>query len=128
MFGLGSLIGPVANLAGTWLDGHVAEKKAKTEAKIVTIKSEAKIKERQATGEIDWDIAQAKASEGRWKDEWLTILFSIPLVLAFVPGCEDIVQIGFAQLQLMPDWYKYALSVIVAASFGVRSATKLFKK
>jgi hypothetical protein len=55
-------------------------------------------------------------------------LFSIPLVLAFVPGCEDIVQIGFAQLQLMPDWYKYALSVIVAASFGVRSATKLFKK
>ena len=119
MFGLGSLIGPVANLAGTWLDGHVAEKKAKTEAKI---------NERQATGEIDWDIAQAKASEGSWKDEWLTILFSIPLVLAFVPGCEDIVQIGFAQLQLMPDWYKYALSVIVAASFGVRSATKLFKK
>ena len=50
MFGLGSLIGPVANLAGTWLDGHVAEKKAKTEAKIVTIKSEAKIKERQASG------------------------------------------------------------------------------
>ena len=74
MFGLGSLIGPVANLASTWLDGHVAEKKAKTEAKIVTIKSEAKIKERQATGEIDWDIAQAKASEGSWKDEWLTIL------------------------------------------------------
>ena len=73
-------------------------------------------------------IAQAKASDNSWKDEWLTILFSIPLVLAFIPGCEDIVQIGFNQLQLMPDWYKYALSVIVAASFGVRSATKLFKK
>ena len=35
---------------------------------------------------------------------------------------------SFNQLQLMPDWYKYALSVIVAASFGVRGATKLFKK
>ena len=116
---IGALLGPVANLASTWLEGHVAEKKAKTEAKI---------KERQATGEIDWDIAQAKASAGSWKDEWLTILFSIPLVLAFIPGCEDIVQIGFNQLQLMPDWYKYALSVIVAASFGVRGATKLFKK
>ena len=45
-----ALLGPVANLAGTWLEGHVATKKAKTEAKIVTIKSEAKIKERQATG------------------------------------------------------------------------------
>jgi hypothetical protein len=38
-----SFLGPVANLAGTWLEGHVATKKAKTEAKIVTIKSEAKI-------------------------------------------------------------------------------------
>ena len=125
---LGALLGPISSLAGTWLEGHVAEKKAKSEAKITTSRSEAKIKERQATGEIDWDIAQAKASSSSWKDEWLTVLFSIPLVLAFIPGCEDIVQIGFNQLQLMPDWYKYALSIIVAASFGVRGATKLFKK
>jgi len=26
----------------------------------------------------------------------------------------------------MPDWYQYTLGVIVAASFGVRSATKFF--
>ena len=123
-----ALLGPISSLAGTWLEGHVAEKKAKSALKITTIQSEAKIKERQATGEIDWDIAQAKSSDNSWKDEWLTVLFSIPLVLAFIPGCEDIVQIGFSQLQLMPDWYKYAISVIVAASFGVRSATKLFKK
>ena len=128
MFGLGSLIGPVANLAGTWLDGHVAEKKAKTEAKIVTIKSEAKIKERQATGEIDWDIAQAKASEGSWKDEWLTILFSIPLVLAFIPSTVPYVEEGFRVLQNMPEWYHYALSVIVAASFGVRSVIGIMNK
>ena len=125
---LGTLIGPIANLAGTWLEGQVAEKKAKTEAKIVTIKSEAKIKERQATVEIDWDIAQAKASEGSWKDEWLTILFSVPLILAFIPGAEGIVESGFRQLEMMPTWYQYSLGVIVAASFGVRSATKFFGK
>jgi len=28
----------------------------------------------------------------------------------------------------MPEWYQYSLGVIVAASFGVRSATKLFNK
>ena len=39
---IGNLLGPIANLAGTWLEGYVSEKKAKTEAKIVTIKSEAK--------------------------------------------------------------------------------------
>jgi len=28
----------------------------------------------------------------------------------------------------MPDWYQYTLGVIVAASFGVRSATRFFGK
>jgi len=63
-----------------------------------------------------------------WKDEWLTILFSIPLILAFIPGMEDIVRNGFQQLEQMPEWYQYSLGVIVAASFGVRSATKFFGK
>lgn len=121
-----SFLGPVANLAGTWLEGHVATKKAKVEAKIVTIKSEAKIKERQATGDIDWDIEQVKNSAHSLKDEWLCILFSIPLILAFIPGCEEIVRNGFEQLELMPDYYRYSLGVIVASSFGVRAATKFF--
>jgi hypothetical protein len=41
---------------------------------------------------------------------------------------EGIVEQGFAQLEAMPDWYQYSLGVIVAASFGVRSATKFFGK
>jgi hypothetical protein len=41
---------------------------------------------------------------------------------------EDIVSRGFQQLEQMPEWYQYSLGVIVAASFGVRSATKLFGK
>jgi|TARA_R110000823_G_C15542037_1_gene458258 hypothetical protein len=125
---IGALIGPIANLAGTWLNSHVEEKQAKSAAKITKIRSEATIAEKRASGEIDWDIAQANASVNSWKDEWLTALFSIPLVLAFVPGCEELVENGFNQLQLMPEWYKYSLGVIVAASFGVRSAARMFKK
>ena len=30
--------------------------------------------------------------------------------------------------ETMPQWYQYSLGVIVAASFGVRSATKFFGK
>jgi len=119
-----SFLGPVANLAGTWLEGHVATKKAKVEANIVKIKSEATIKEKVATGEISWDIEQAKASAHSFKDEILTIIYSIPLVLAFVPGCEDIVKRGFAVLDECPDWYKLSLGVIISASFGMRGASK----
>jgi len=115
MLGL-NLIGQVANLAGTMIEGKTAVKKAEAETKM-----------KIATGEIDWDIAAMKATENSWKDEWITLLFSIPLILAF---CGDwgnqIVQAGFTALSTMPDWYQYTLGVIVASSFAVRSATKFF--
>jgi len=125
---LNLLIGPVAELAGTWLNGKVETSKANASAKVAKAKAEATIMEKKATGEIDWDLEMAKGSANSWKDEWLTILFSIPLILAFIPGMEEVVQNGFAQLQTMPEWYQYSLGVIVAASFGVRSATKFFGK
>ena len=125
---LNLLIGPVTELAGTWLNGKVEKAKAETGAKVAKAKAEAVIMEKKATGEIDWDLEMAKGSQSSWKDEWLTILFSVPLILAFVPGMEEVVANGFAQLQQMPEWYQYSLGVIVTASFGVRSATKFFGK
>jgi hypothetical protein len=122
------LIGPITQLAGTWLDGKVEKTKAETGAKVAKAKAEAVIMERKATGEIDWDLEMAKGSQSSWKDEWLTVLFSIPLVMAFIPGMEEVVANGFARLNEMPEWYQYSLGVIVAASFGVRSATKFFGK
>ena len=123
-----ALIGPIASIAGSWMDGKVEQTKAKAATKVAQAKAEAVIMEKKATGEIDWDLEMAKGSRSSWKDEWLTILFSIPLILAFVPGMEEVVANGFAQLQAMPTWYQYSLGVIVAASFGVRSATRLFGK
>jgi hypothetical protein len=125
---LNLLIGPITQLAGTWLDGKVEKTKAETGAKVAKAKAEAVIMERKATGELDWDLEMAKGSQSSWKDEWLTVLFSIPLVMAFIPGMEEVVANGFKQLNAMPEWYQYSLGVIVAASFGVRSATRLFGK
>ena len=125
---LNLLIGPITQLAGTWLDGKVEKTKAETGAKVAKAKAEAVIMERKATGELDWDLEIAKGSQSSWKDEWLTVLFSIPLVMAFIPGMEEVVANGFARLNEMPEWYQYSLGVIVAASFGVRSASKFFGK
>lgn len=122
------LIGPISELAGTWLKGHVEKGKAKTEAAVAQKKAEAKVYERKASAEIDWDLEAIKGASNSWKDEWLVILFSVPLILAFIPGMEGVVENGFKQLEAMPQWYQYSLGVIVAASFGVRSATKFFGK
>jgi hypothetical protein len=125
---LNLLIGPITQLAGTWLEGKVEKTKAETGAKVAKAKAEAVIMEKKATGEIDWDLEAIKGSQNSWKDEWLVILFSVPLILAFIPGMENVVSHGFQQLEQMPEWYQYSLGVIVAASFGVRSATKFFGK
>ncbi len=126
---LNLLISPLANLASTWLEGKVETSKAAAETKVAQAKAAATIAQKQATGEIDWDLKMADATATSWKDEWLTILFSIPLILAF---CGDwgraIVSDGFTALEAMPQYYQYTLGTIVAASFGMRSASKFFGK
>ena len=60
-------------------------------------------------------------------DEWLAILVSIPLILAFT-GYEEAVMLGFNALEAMPDYYNTAVGVLFAASFSTQSVTKMFKK
>ena len=126
---LQALLGPLSSLAGTWLNGKVEEKKAQAATKVAIAQAEAVVMQKKATGEIDWDLKMADASAHSWKDEWLTVLFSVPLILAF---CGDwgrqIVSDGFTALEAMPDYYQYTLGTIVAASFGMRGASKFFGK
>ena len=126
---LQALLGPLSSLAGTWLNGKVEEKKAQAATKVAIAQAEAVVMQKKATGEIDWDLKMADASAHSWKDEWLTVLFSVPLILAF---CGDwgrqIVSDGFTALEAMPEYYQYTLGTIVAASFGMRGAAKFFGK
>jgi len=111
-----NILSSLAGLATSIIDG-------KTQIKL----TEAEIKKKQLTGEIDWDIEAIRATQNSWKDEWITLLFSIPLILAF---CGDwgnqIVQAGFTSLEAMPTWYQYSLGGIVSASIGMRSVSKFF--
>ena len=125
-----ALIGPIADLAGGWLKGKADAQAAAENLKLVEAEAKATIMKSAATSEADWERLMAQGSQNSWKDEWLTILFSVPLIHCFLPfdWADRAVTNGFAALESMPDWYQYTLGVIVAASFGVRSATKFFGK
>lgn len=124
---IAQLIGPIANIAGGWLQGKADVKAAEAKLKLTEAEAKAKIMLSKETSIADWERIMAQGSQNSWKDEWLTILFSIPLVLVFFGDTgRQVVADGFAALETMPDWYQYTLGVIVAASFGVRSATKFF--
>tara|TARA_B110000444_G_C18771087_1_gene562556 strand:+ start:489 stop:863 length:375 start_codon:yes stop_codon:yes gene_type:complete len=121
------LISPLVGLVSSFVKGKQDLAKVKQKAKLVTITADAEVKRKVASGEIAWDNKMANASANSWKDEYLTILVSIPLILAFV-GYEDVVMRGFVALEAMPDFYKTAVGVVFAASFGVKAMTKMFKK
>lgn len=122
-----ALIGPIASLAGNWIEGKVAKSKADAEVKVEMSKARAEVARKVAAGELEWNNIMAEATNSSWKDEWLTILVSIPLLLAFT-GHEDIVKRGFDALEAMPSFYKTAVGVVFAASFGVQQMTKMFKR
>ena len=122
------LIKPLLGVASDAIGGYMETKKAKAKQKLVKIEAETEIVKQQIKGEIDWDVEAIKGSKVSWKDEYLTILFSIPLLLCFLPFTVEYVERGFAALAMTPDWYKYTLGVIVSASFGIKGASKFFKK
>jgi len=122
------LLKPLLGVASDVVGGIVATKKAKAEQKLTKIKAETEVLQQQIKGEIDWDVEAIKGSRESWKDEYLTILFSIPLLLCFLPFTVEYVERGFAALAMTPDWYKYTLGVIVSASFGIKGASKFIGK
>jgi len=116
MLGLGNILGPIAGLASSWIDGKTAVQKAKAT-------KDLKI----ATGDIDWDLEAMKATQASWKDEYLVLLLSGPFILSFCGDWgREIAAAGFTALDLAPSWYSYSLGVVIAASFGIKSATKFF--
>ena len=115
------LIKTLVGVGGTFLQGKMDNKKAEIEGRNNAIQEKLK---QSGT----WDEIHAKNSGESWKDEWFTLLFSIPLVLAFIPSAVPYVEKGFIVLELMPDWYKQALAVLVAASVGYQKLTQLFTK
>ena len=73
---------------------------AKTAVKI----TEAEIKKKQLTGEIDWEQSAIEASKDSYKDEAWTIVFILILAGNFVPSFQDTMARGFANLETTPLW------------------------
>ena len=119
------LLGPVANIAGNWVDGKVEETKAKAADKVEKAKADAEVQKRVATGEIDWEANMADATKDSWKDEFALVVLLLPSILVFIPSLTEHVKAGFEVLNTLPDWYQYLLFIAVSSSFGIKGADRL---
>jgi len=56
-----------------------------------------------------------------WKDEWFTIVLSLPILLAFCGRWgAGVATMGFAALAQAPGWYVGCVVTALCASFGTR--------
>jgi hypothetical protein len=55
-----------------------------------------------------------------WKDEYWTVVLSIPAIACFFPQAAPHISEGFTVLKTMPEFYQYWLGICVLTSFGLR--------
>ena len=120
---IGPIVSAVATLGGQWLKnkGEKAEAKHTRELRAIN-------------GEIDLDNTSANDMRHSLKDEWLTLVFTTPIVVIFVSAIIDSPETiarmveGVQVLSTLPEWYQWCILGIVAASFGIRTFNKLANK
>jgi hypothetical protein len=120
---LGSVVSGLFDVGKTFLKNKAEEKQAIHDRKITQIKQDG-----------NWDEIQASNSNNSWKDEYLTIILTLPFVAMFLAVIfeADEMVIRFKQAFMVldedvPDEYWYLLSVVVAASFGVKKIIDVIK-
>lgn len=123
-----ALISPIASLAGTFLEGQVTKSKAKATLAQTEAEAKAEIMKTAATHDSKWELIMAESTKSSIKDEVVTLVVLVPVILCFIPGMEDVVKNGFDRLAELPEWYTYLLFLTCSAALGIKSLDKFRKK
>ena len=98
------------------LKGEIALEKLRGKAEYERAKSQ-RASESEGHDAV-WE-AQSIANSG-WKDEWVLVVLSIPMILVFIPWTQPTITSGFAALEGTPLWYRVLIATVYLATFGIR--------
>lgn len=101
------LINGAVELVNSWFE----TKKAKQQA-------EVKMHQQLANIEADWDLVAQQQAQYSLKDEFLTIVWCAPLIIAWFEPEKAQAWVDF--VTELPMWYQFGLFGILSASFGLR--------
>jgi|TARA_R100000655_G_scaffold81432_1_gene120943 hypothetical protein len=129
---LGFLSNPITKLVADKVIGaatHAMEKKKiirQAEIEATANIDYAKIEAQKAVHKAEQAVLkqQVKSGEKSWKDEYLTVVFTILLCCHFVPQLQPSMMAGWEMLSTAPSEFWYIIMTIVAGSFGVSTLTK----
>ena len=117
-------LSPLLNLGTTFVEGQISKSKAKANLAQTEAEAKAEIMKTAATHDSKWELIMAESTKGSWKDELVTIVVLIPVILVFIPGMEEVVENGFNRLSELPDWYQYLVFLVCSAALGIKGMDK----
>mgnify|MGYP006256049683 FL=1 len=117
-----NLLQPIAGLAGQWMNNRAEKAKAKQALAVAKIEAQTK----RVQSDADWEEKAMSASADSWKDEAWTLTFIALIFACFVPALQPYISEGFRFLREdCPEWLTYGILASIAASFGLKSITKI---
>ena len=130
------LIKPLLGLGGGLLNNPITKLVAEKTIGAVQQKMEKdkiiKAKEIEAAKTVDVakigvQLEQVRQQENSWKDEWITVVFTLVFVAHFVGPLQPFMEKGWQILGQANDYYWIIVLTIVGGAFGVTTLKK-FKK
>ncbi len=106
---LSTLVSPVTNFLSKRNDNKTALLKQKVQRVMNSDDQEAEI-----------ILVLTEGMQHSWKDEYWTIVLSIPVIAGFFPVAAPHIEEGFRVLATMPEFYRYWLGICVLTAFGMR--------
>ncbi len=99
----------------------IFKSKAERKSRIEEAKTTATIERIKSGDEQAANLDALSLKDRGWKDDYLLLITTIPVLLAFVPDLAPYVKQGFDVLKAsVPDYYWYALGMIYIDTFGFR--------
>lgn len=110
---LTALVSPVTNFLAKRSDNKTAIVKQKVTRIMNAEDKEAEI-----------ELILSEGMQHSWKDEYWTVVLSIPVIAGFFPAAAPHIAAGFKVLETMPVFYQTWLGICVLTAFGIRMKGK----
>jgi len=115
----------------TQVGGHIFKNRQRT--KMLMSDAQLKHAEKMSTGQLEYSGKLLEARQSDWKDEFILILLSLPILMlgwavySDDPSAMDKMKLFFEYFSDLPFWYQTIFVGVIASVYGLK-ATDLIKR
>ncbi len=125
-------MGPLQSIRPKLLNTGASVFANRQKAKILMSDAELLHAQKMANGEVEYQAAVRQSNDKGWKDEFVLILVSLPVLLLVWsvfsddPNIQEKIDVFFDKFSNLPFWYQALFIGIVSSIYGLKGA-EIFK-